>query len=292
MVFRRWKEVYTDSGMHIKSKIITSCVAVFLGAIFFVPNAQAALFRSGILVDNANLREAAGYTKVISVLPRQTVVSIIASTTDWLQVATVDGTKGWVNKRLIGRTPVTVEEHAPAGHPSPVFARTATSALAEIISDDEINEYWQAKINTLRKAKGLRELAISGQLARTSSEWAEYLGRHEKVTHARPDGKSPRQWIEGKGIDFTERNSEDGWKKNYFAENLGLKLYIKPTVAGVKTAMDAVLHRYLTEGPSGPHFRSIYHSDWNSFGASCYPVKNSQGTYSLYFVFHYGSLML
>jgi hypothetical protein len=40
------------------------------------------------------------------------------------------------------------------------------------------------------------------------------------------------------------------------------------------------------------HYRTVYHPDWNSLGAGWHPIKNEKGTYTMYFVFHYGSLVL
>ena len=50
---------------------------------------------------------------------------------------------------------------------------------------------------------------------------------------------------------------------------------------------------YITIKTNGsPDYKSVYYPDWNSLGAGWYPVKNNKGTYTLNFVFHYGSLVL
>jgi uncharacterized protein YkwD len=274
------------------NKILITLLIFVFGVNLTSVSAQAATPRTATLLENTNLRDSAGYTKVVVVLKKNSQVAILNETVNWYQVASASGTRGWVIKWLVKPTVISVKASSSVTVASPVSSKLASSALASIISGDEINLYWQIKVNALRKAKGLRELAIQKTLIKTATEWADYLGQHNEVTHLRPDGKSPQQWIADKDIDFTKRNSLGGWKTNYFAENLGYRLFIKPTATGIKEALDGVLRMYLSEGPTGAHYRSIYQPDWNSFGAGWYPVKNAKGTYTLNFVFHYGSLVL
>jgi len=271
---------------------------------FSLTNVQAATLRTGILNDNAKVRDTAGRSKVLKILSKGVVLPIIREQGEWYQVSLKNGTKGWIFKTLMDVSTTTVVK-TPISTTSSSIIKVATTTkatsteklvsvneLSDIISTAEINKHWQDKINALRKTSGVRELVIDDRLIRTATEWAEYMGENDRVTHVRPDGKSAQQWVAGKNIQFTKRNSKDGWKQNYFVENIGLRLYIKPTAADIKVAMDGVLKRFLAEGPSGIHYRSIYHADWNSFGAGWKPIKNSKGTYTLYFAFHYGSLAL
>jgi uncharacterized protein YkwD len=227
---------------------------------------------------------------VIETLFPGTSVQITGFKKDWFSIEYGPGKTGWIAQALVG-TSTEAEAVAPVASSSQ-SARIGSTTLPAFISEKEINAYWQQKINELRKAKGLRELAVDQRFIGTASLWATHLGRIGTATHARPDGKTAQQWINGQGVTFTKRNSPDGWKTNYFSENLGVRLTVKPTIEGVKTALDSVLQSYLKEGASGAHYKSVYHPDWNSFGAGCYPIKNANGTYTMYFVFHYGSLAI
>ena len=145
-------------------------------------------------------------------------------------------------------------------------------------------------MNALRAKKGLRELAVAPALIGTAHSWATYLGVHGIVTHTRPNGDTPEQWINTQGIAFTVQNSVNGWTTNYFTENIAEKLHVQPSLAGVKLVLDQVAQMFLAEGPSGLHYQTIYKPDWNSVGVAWYPIANGDGTYTAYFVFHYGSL--
>ncbi len=278
--------------MIIAVKTFKFSLILLVGWLCLAPGVRAADAKCGILVENTNVRDSAGYTKVIKVLSKGAQVSIASESGDWYQI-TLSGTttKAWVAKWLVGSVSSS-SISASVASTSALIMQSEVNELSGVMSIDEINKYWQGKINALRKAKGLRELVIDRRLIRTATEWSKYLGQCNQATHSRPDGKSAQQWIASRDVRFTKRGSDNGWKNNYFAENLGLKLYVRPTVSDIQAAMDAILKNYLKEGPGGSHYRSVYHPDWNSFGAGLMPVKNNKGTYSLYFVFHYGSLAL
>lgn len=330
---------------------------LLFGALFFAFPVLAASPSSGVLNERSNLRESAGYTKILSVLNKSTKVDIIGESGDWYQVSLKDGVKGWIIKWLIDLAPQKVSEQKTAtlayasrirktpeiakdniietlfpgtvvkitgtkekwysidyqsnkkgwiaqeligtvttdqtAHRATATAKempAATSTYPKFVTEAEINQYWQKSINALRKAKGLRELMIDSRFIQTAEIWASYNGKINQATHTRPNGGTAQDWINDQELTFTKRNSDGGWKTNYFVENLGVRLNVKPTLAGVKTALDAVLNSFLSEGPTGVHYRTVYHPDWNCFGAGWYPIKNSNGTYAIYFVFHYGSL--
>jgi uncharacterized protein YkwD len=279
--------------MNIQSKICSSLLVLAIGCIFAVSPVAAGSIKSGIIVENARVRDSAGQTKIIIILAREAKVSVVGESGNWYQIVTNNGTKGWVAKELIAVSLTTVKSiEMPKSAVIKNNTVSATSSVLDaIISTNEINEYWQTKVNALRKAKGLRVLSPKKSLMSSAASWSEYLVKHNQFTHARPDGKTAQQWVANEDVVFTKRNSVNGWKKNYFTENIGRKPYVKLTAANVKAAMDEVLRRYLSEGASGVHYRSVYHPDWNGFGVSCSPIKNSSGTYTLDFVIHYGSVV-
>lgn len=333
---------------------------ILLGFIFFVKPVFATTPTTGILNDNSNIRDTAGYTKIITLLEKDTKVSIIEETADWYNISLKDGTKGWVIKWLVNpetapkttkqktaallyaskirKTPeikagniieilypgTTVQilddkdkwysikygsnkngwiakelvstpseaEITASASTTKTKLKIASTTLPNFVSVAEINKYWQEIVNAERKKKNLRQLVIDQRLITTATKWAGHLGQINKTTHARPDGESAHQWIKEEGLTFTKRYSEEGWKTNFFSENLGTRLNVKPTLNAVKSALDSVLESYLKEGPKGVHYKSVYYPDWNSFGAGFFPIKNKNGTYTMYFVFHYGSLVL
>lgn len=79
----------------------------------------------------------------------------------------------------------------------------------------ELNRYWLERVNRLRQDKQLRILVTDQRLVTTAGEWAIEMERRGEVTHVRMDGKNMHQWIDAEQIDFTERGSENGWKRNY-----------------------------------------------------------------------------
>jgi uncharacterized protein YkwD len=157
----------------------------------------------------------------------------------------------------------------------------------EVLS--ELNRYWLERINQLRREKQLQALVTDQRLIATAGEWAAEMERRGEITHDRVDGKTMHQWIDTKQIDFTERNAENGWKRNYFVENIA-RFYAEPSMEGLKVALDKILVDFLDEGPGGAHYESIYHLDWNSVGLG-YVVHSAAGEPArIYFAFHYGSL--
>ncbi|TSC56096.1 MAG: Uncharacterized protein G01um101418_463 [Parcubacteria group bacterium Gr01-1014_18] len=154
-----------------------------------------------------------------------------------------------------------------------------------------LNQYWLGKINALRAEKGLRFLTLDQRWINTASEWSAYMGKNDQITHDRPDGKTMHQWIDTKGLPFTVRNSFDGWKTNYFTENISWNI-ISGTQESAKGALEDTLQFYLSEAAAnGPHYRTIYHADWNSVGSGFYFQDLGDGSYKIYMTFHYGSLV-
>lgn len=151
----------------------------------------------------------------------------------------------------------------------------------------ELNRHWLGKVNALRKEKGLRALRVDQRLVATAKIWADEMASRREVTHERLDGHSMHQWIDARGLPFTERGGEFGWKTNYFVENIA-RMYAEPTPGDMRRALDDVLAFFLTEGPGGDHYESVLHLDWNSVGLGFAfdPVEPGRA----YFVFHYGSL--
>lgn len=215
-------------------------------------------------------------------------VQITGSQAEWYSINYGVGKSGWIAQALVRTATTTVS--AVSTTTASVQLKSVLGASLTFVSGQEINQYWQELVNGLRKANGLRELTIDSRLINTANTWAKYNGQLDTATHARPNGETAQQWIKEQGIIFTERNSVDGWKTNYFSENLGVRLNVQPSLAGVKAALNSVLQSYLKEGPLGVHYKTVYYPDWNSFGAGWHPIKNSNGTYTMYFVFHYGSL--
>lgn len=153
----------------------------------------------------------------------------------------------------------------------------------------ELNTYWLGKINALRADRGLRLLVADERWMDTAMEWAGYMGQNNHASHDRPDGKSMHQWIDGKGLPFTVRNSEGGWTSNYFTENISWG-YANGSEEEIKRVMDDTLAFYLSEAASnGPHYRTIYHPDWNSLGIGLY-LRPTDNGFKVFFAFHYGSL--
>lgn len=167
----------------------------------------------------------------------------------------------------------------------PEVKNTVASAPANL-DLMEIQNYWLQKINDLRLARNLRLLTLDQRLVDTAQEWSNYMAQINSGTHNRPDGKTMHQWIDAKKMPFTNRNSPGGWKTNYFTENISWSQG-EITTEGVKKMLDESLAFYLSEAPSnGPHYRTIYHTDWNSFGLGLQKSSSNK----VYFAFHYGSL--
>lgn len=164
-------------------------------------------------------------------------------------------------------------------------------ALPAGVDIDALNQYWLAKINALRAEKNLRQLVIDERWEKTAAEWAAYMGTINKATHDRPDGKTMHQWIDTKGLPFTTRYSDGGWKDNYFTENISYG-FADGNTASVEDVLDEALAMYLAEASSnGAHYRTIYHPDWNSVGLGVY-LRPDGSRYKVFVAFHYGSLVL
>lgn len=154
----------------------------------------------------------------------------------------------------------------------------------------KINQYWQSEINKIRKNSNLRSLDINQDWINTATEWSNYMAKIDNVTHNRPDGKTMHQWINTKNLNFSTRYSDDGWQTNYFTENIAWG-YAENNQTSLQELLDRVLNQFLTEKSyNGPHYRTIYHPDWNSFGLGLYFKESSNNNYQVYITMHYGSL--
>lgn len=153
-----------------------------------------------------------------------------------------------------------------------------------------LQKYWLNKINQLREERGLRLLELDQRFIDTATEWAGYMGENDVMTHTRPDGSSMHKWIDSKGLDFTVRNSTGGWVTNYFTENIAWGI-ADGDMSGVQQSLDETLAFYLSEADvNGPHYRTIYHPDWNTVGLGLYFKDRGDGSYKISQAFHYGSL--
>jgi uncharacterized protein YkwD len=170
-----------------------------------------------------------------------------------------------------------------------VVTSTSASSLTPSEMLAELNRHWLEKINTVRREKGLSLLVTDQRLVTTAGEWASEMERRGEITHERLDGKSMHQWIDAKQLDFTERHSEGGWKTNYFVENIA-RFYTELSVDQMKLTLDRILADFLSEGPGGAHYESIYYLDWNSVGLGYASHLSETEPPRVYFVFHYGSL--
>ncbi|MFC1787963.1 SH3 domain-containing protein [Patescibacteria group bacterium] len=156
----------------------------------------------------------------------------------------------------------------------------------------ELNQYWLNKVNALRAQKRLRQLVLDQRFVDTATDYAAYMGINHATGHERADGSSMHQWIDQKELDFTTRYTTDGWRTNYFTENISWG-YAEGTTTGAKKVLDSTMAFYLAEESyNGAHYRTTYHSDWNSVGVGFYFEPMGQDRYKVYCVFHYGSLNL
>lgn len=229
--------------------------------------------KDGTLLFNTRIRTSPEIkNNIIKTLPIKTHVTILGEEGEWFQVQ-FSSTKGWMMKEFVQiGSPLTV------------------SSISQGVDLPALNEYWKEKINTLRNAKGLRELVIDQRFVTTATEWAEYMQQLGYTTHARPDGKSMHQWIDTKGLEFSKRYSENGWKTNYFTENIAWGI-ADTTTEGVKKVLDNTLAFFLKEASTnGDHYRTIYHPDWNSVGLGFAFVPQKDGKQKVFVAVHYGSL--
>lgn len=153
-----------------------------------------------------------------------------------------------------------------------------------------LNEYWLSEINDLRAERGLRQLNIDQRWIDTATEYAQYMYKNQAYAHERDGGLSMHDWIDTKGLDFTQRYSQDGWNENYFTENISWGI-TDNSQSGVEAVLDYSKDFFLGEIDwNGPHYRTIYHEDWNSVGVGFYFEALESGSYKVYIVMHYGSL--
>ncbi len=241
-----------------------------------------AVWQKGALRYNSNFRKSPNTeSAVIALLPKGTKIETNKKENDWCAVRDEAKRSGWIYCPLIA---IEGAESAPL----PFGPYPATPITT--INNEELEQHWLGKLNKLRSEKGLRVLGSDASLRKTAATWADYIGSNGLISHDRPDGQPMLEWADSQKLDFTVRNSEGGWKNNYFTENIGLRLNVEPTAAGMKSAIDGVMDMFLAEGPSGVHYRSLFHPDWNSLGISWYSIKNSDGRFKVYFVIHYGSI--
>ncbi|MEI7741531.1 MAG: SH3 domain-containing protein [bacterium] len=241
-------------------------------------------------------------TKTLSVLNYGKTAEVLAVTDGWTKIRSANGTIGWVGSKLL-KTVTTPAVTATAPVVPPVSAPQTILETKPVESSFqqqgivpngidlvELNNYWLTKVNALRSEAGLRLLAIDQRFINTATEYAGYMGINHKYAHERADGKTMHQWIDTKGLTFTKRYSVDGWQTNYFTENISWD-QISGDMNSAKSALDKTLNMFLAEkSANGPHYRTIYHKDWNVVGVGFYFEPISNGEYKAYQVFHYGSL--
>lgn len=266
-----------------------------------VPAATETEARQGEYVGLGRVRSTPSMSgKIITTLPRKTVVTITDQTSGWYKIKSVNGVEGWTADWLITvvtpSMPTTQPSTPAITIPAPaVQAISASSYQSGVVPAGidvvALNTYWRDKVNALRAASGLRELVLDQRWIDTAAEYAAYMGDTGTMDHSRPDGKSMHRWIDAKGLAFTTRYGDGGWRTNYFSENLSRRT-TDGTQAAVERALDQALQFFLAEGPGGAHYDTIYHADWNSLGIGFHFKEVASGQYQTAMVFHYGSLVL
>ena len=234
----------------------------------------------GIVQLNSNLR-VGPMQAILEVIPKGSKVDILLEDSEWYQVRTQAGKTGWIAGWLVQKTQETV----------PVATLVSSQQVGVVpasIDTAELNIYWLSKVNALRKAQGLRELVVADKLVETAAAWADYMGAQKQLTHTRVDGSSMHDWAERQSILFAERYAPNGWQTNYFTENIG-RHAVYATMQEAKAGLDAILQSFISEN-NGPHYRTVYHPDWNSVGSGFYFDPAGNGTYQMYAAFHYASL--
>lgn len=252
--------------------------------------ASSAPIRNAVLLYNSRIRKTPQIlvSNINEVLISGTIVKITGQKDDWYSVEYGNSKTGWISCPLVSI--MTGSSTVAATSWEMLLATTSALKLAASSSESDINGYWQEKVNGLRKEKGLRELVIDARLQETATKWAAFLAQKGAITHTRPDGKTMHQWIAAQDIEFTKRNSADGWKVNYFSENIGLQYTKDLSLGEMQGAMVEILGWFIKEGQTGPHYQTTFHPDWNSVGVGWMPVQRAEGGFELYLVFHYGSL--
>lgn len=237
--------------------------------------------------------------KIITTLPKGTMVDITSETNGWYSVKSSTGVIGWTADWLIQivstpTIPVISTPAIPIFTTQPPTDGTSKNQASVVPSEVDLlalNTHWLEKVNALRRDKGLRELVLDQRWIDTATTYAAYMGETGTMDHSRADGKTMHQWIDTLGLQFTTRNSTGGWKTNYFTENLSRGGSVGTTL-GVERLLDRALDYFLAEGPGGAHYNTIFHADWNSVGLGFYFKDTGNGQYQVSEVFHYGSLVL
>jgi SH3-like domain-containing protein len=276
----------TDTWYHVDLGGSTGWVMKWLVS---TTSQAASASRPATVVYAAKIRQTPKINKsnVVETLFPGTAVQVTADEGDWCAINYGSSRSGWVSRALLS---VSSAASQPLAVSTTSADKVQVSKIASFVSSDEVNRYWQLRVNGLRQAKNLRQLRAAPELIQTATKWADYMGKINLATHVRPKGETAQQWIGGQGITFAQRNGPDCWTANYFSENIAVRLMVEPSLAGVKAALDSVLQSYLKEGAGGAHYRTLYSSDWNAFGAGYHPLKNNNDTYTIYFAFHYASL--
>lgn len=235
----------------------------------------------GRLLFNSRIRKTPLVANnIIEVLSAGSRVKILEVQAEWYRVEYNSTKVGWIMSELVAKGTAPVEK----------ISETPREEVPDGVDSVELNKYWLGKVNALRSKKDLRLLVLDPRWEDTATEWAQYMGRLGYSTHTRSDGKSMHKWIDTKGLDFTVRNSEDGWKTNYFTENIAWGI-ASPTTEDVKKVLDNTLKFFLSEAPyNGDHYRTIYHKDWNSVGLGFSFKDQGNGKYKVFVAMHYGSL--
>jgi len=257
---------------------------VFETPILAPPAQEITSTPQGVVQLNSNLR-VGPMQAILEVIPKGSVVDILSQDSEWYQVRTQTGRVGWVAAWLVQKTKETNRETALVAS---VAASQSIGVVPASINTAELNTYWLSKINALRKAQGLRELVVADKLVETAAVWADYMGTQRQLTHARVDGSSMHDWAETQGIPFAQRYAANGWDTNYFTENIG-RHAVYATMQEAKDGLDRILASFISEN-NGPHYRTVYHEDWNSVGSGFYFDPVGAGKYQMYAAFHYGSL--
>ncbi len=240
------------------------------------------IWKTAKLKYNSNFRQGPSTeSKIIRLLEHGADVSVGKIENGWCTVQDENAVNGWVLCALM-----VIRDNETCALPSGNIVATPFSAISEA----DMNKYWAEKLNKLRQQKSLRLLTSDERLRKSATLWANYIGSNGLLTHERPDGSSMLAWADNTDLVFTTRNSTNGWRSNYFTENIGLRLNVEVSASGMKAAIDGVLDMFLAEGPSGVHYKSLFHPDWNAVGVAWYSIKNNDGRYKIVFVFHYASL--
>jgi uncharacterized protein YkwD len=236
---------------------------------------------------------------IVATASAGTTIQLLDHKGGWYRVKLADGKIGWSADWLVQTIAEdavdTTSAASTVGSVHDVIHETV-STQGGVIPDGvdlvQLNEYGLQKINALRADRNLRQLVLDQRWVTTAAEYAAYMGKTGATNHERADGSSMHQWVDAKGMPFTERYSAGGWKTNYFTENIAWG-YTDGSTEGVERVLDNTLEFFLGEASyNGAHYRTIYHPDWNSIGLGFYFAPQGGGQYKVFVVMHYGSLVL